>query len=186
MMYLNPSLIPTVIFIVSYIICIIITLLIIPNRNFQLISLEEIDRMIKNINMGERISFYYKGVKISLKRVKDKLIIEPYSSKLIELLFRHIGFIVGFFMLCLFAFLIISLIGLSLNFLLNIPNENVTNGFGNIGEQLGDSKSFYIVVFIFSFLIGKFFRKKVLNKLLVLGCKNEWEEFYKNYNTFKF
>ena len=65
MMYLNPSLIPTVIFIVSYIICIIITLLIIPNRNFQLISLEEIDRMIKNINMGERISFYYKGVKMN-------------------------------------------------------------------------------------------------------------------------
>ena len=89
--------------ILFFLLLLLIPLIIIPNRKFKQILENEINEKIMNLNLKERISFNYKASKISLKRIDNKLKIEPYTNRFIELLLRTAGFVI--------AMLIVAFIG---------------------------------------------------------------------------
>ena len=94
-----------------YLLFLIISYFVLPNRKFKKVKKKKVGETIFNLKPKERVSFSYKKLKISLKRNKaynidgnplNDLIIEPYSKKEIELLFRNIGFWFTLFALAFF------------------------------------------------------------------------------------
>ena len=164
---------------------ILVLYFIIPNRKFKEVSENEIDEKIKILNFKERLSFNYKNVKVSLKRVDNKLLIEPYSNKIIELLFRIIGFFLSF----LIIVILFTLLGTFLNSInfgdTNLANGNVRIYNWNVLFQNSMDSFIFIYLVIFYFL-GKYFRKKVLNKLLIKKHKKDWDEFCLKYAEFRY
>jgi hypothetical protein len=164
---------------------ILVCYFIIPNRKFKEVSENEIDEKIKILNSKGRLSFNYRNVKVSLKRVNNKLLIEPYSNKIIELLFRIIGFILSF----LIIIILLTLIGTFLNSI----NFGDTDSGGDFVRRTNwnaffenSIQSFAIIYFVIFYFSGKYFRKKILNKLLIKKHKNDWDEFCLKYAEFRY
>ena len=163
----------------------LIPLIIIPNRKFKEILENEINEKIKNLNLKERISFNYKAAKISLKRIDNKLKIEPYTNRFIELLLRVLGFVL--------AMLIVAFIGSFMaQFLdsLGVGDRSFSDGTARSvswkgGFLISTNKGWFIYLIIF-YYFGKIIRKKVFNKFLIRKYKKDWHEFYSKYNSFKY
>ena len=164
---------------------IFILFLIIPNRKYTDVLEYEIDEKIKCLNSKDRLSFNYKNVKVSLKRVEDKLLIEPYSNKIIESLLRVLGFFLA-------MFLVLIILAVVAEFLdsMGIGDKSFSDGTVRIVSWSGmlifsAGEFWYIYVFIFYFF-SKLIRKKVLNKLLIWKHKKNWNEFYLKYEQFRY
>ena len=164
---------------------IIIVYFVIPNRKFKNILENEIDEKIKALEPKERVSLDYKKIKISLKRVNNKLVIEPYTNKIIELLFRIIGFFFSF----LVIIIILTLLGMLLN-TIGLGNTNLADGRVRIYNWnavfQNSMESFGFLYFIAMYFFGRYLRRKALNTLLIKKHKNDWDEFLNKYAGFKF
>lgn len=163
----------------------LIPLILIPNRKFKEILENEIDEKIKSLNLKERVSFNYKGAKISLKRIDNKLKIEPYTNRFIELLLRVLGF-----------FLAMFLVGLVLAFMtqfldsMGVGDRSFSDGTARSVSWQGivqiSARELWFMYFIIFYYFGKIIRKKVFNRLLVIKYKKDWDEFCSKYDSFKY
>lgn len=167
------------------IIFIIPCLILIPNRKFTNILDSAIDEKINKLNLKERISFSYKGAKISLKRVGSKLKIEPYTNRFSELLLRVFGFLLA-------MLIVLFILSSAATFLdsMGVGDKSYGNGYARsvswVGfVQISIDRFIYIYLIIFYFF-GKIIRKKVLNRLLNRKFRKEWNEFYTKYHSFKY
>jgi hypothetical protein len=164
---------------------ILILYLIIPKRKYKEVSENEIDDSIKSLNNKERISFKYKNVNVSLKRANDRLLIEPYSSKIIESLLRLFGFFLS-------VFIVFFVLGIVAQFLdsMGVGDKSFSDGTARSVSWVGilnisANKIWYVYMTIFYFF-GKIIRTKVLNKLLYWKNKKNWNEFYLKYSEFRY
>ena len=164
---------------------ILILYFIIPKRKYKEISENAIDDTIKSLNYKVRISFKYKNVKVSLKRVNDRLLIEPYSNKIVESLLRLLGFFLSIFI----VFFVLALLAQFLDSM-GVGNKTYSNGYSRSVSWSGIflssvDKIFYVYITIFYFF-GRIIRTKILNRFLYWKHKNNWEEFYLKYSKFTY
>ena len=163
----------------------LIPLIIIPNRKFKEILENEIDEKIKNLNLKERVSFNYKGAKISLKRINNKLKIEPYTNRFIELLLRVLGFFLA-------MFLVLFILAFMVQFLdsMGVGDRSFSDGTVTDVSWQGilqiSARKVWFIYFIIFYYFGKIIRKKVFNKFLIRKYKKDWDEFYSKYDSFKY
>jgi hypothetical protein len=163
----------------------LIPLIVIPNRKYKEISENEIDQKVKNLNLKERISFKYKGVKVSLKRIGNKLKIEPYTNRFIELLFRVLGFslamIIVIFVLVFVAQFLDSM---------GVGDKSLSDGtFVSFSWQAwlqNSTNQAWFIYFIIFYFFGKLLREKIFNAFLIRKHKKVWDEFYTKYHFFKY
>lgn len=164
---------------------ILILYFITPKWKYKEISENSIDDTIKSLNYKERISFKYKNVKVSLKRVNDRLLIEPYSNKIVESLLRLLGFFLSIFI----VFFVLALLAQFLDSM-GVGNKTYSNGYARSVSWSGIflssiDKIFYVYITIFYFF-GRIIRTKILNRFLYLKHKNNWEEFNLKYSKFTY
>lgn len=164
---------------------ILILYFIIPKRKYKEISENAIDDTIKSLNYKERISFKYKNVKVSLERVNDRLLIEPYSNKIVESLLRLLGFFLSIFI----VFFVLALLAQFLDSM-GVGNKTYSNGYARSVSWSGIflssiDKIFYVYITIFYFF-GRIIRTKILNRFLYWKHKNKWEEFNLKYSKFTY
>jgi hypothetical protein len=164
---------------------ILILYFIIPNRKYDEISENEIDNTIKSLNHKERISFKYKNVRVSLKRDKDKLLIEPYSNKIVESLFKFLGFFLS-------MFIVIFVLGLFAGFLdsMGVGDKTYSNGYARSVSwsamlQISAGEIWYVYFIIFYFF-GRIIRTKILSKLLYWRHKDNFIEFNLKYSKYRY
>lgn len=164
---------------------ILILYFVIPKRKYKEVSENEIDETIKSLNLKERISFKYKNVKVSLKRVNDSLLIEPYRNKITELGLRFLGF---------FLSILIILIPLNIivHFLDSMGVGDRSYGDGTFRSvswrgilNFSSRKLWFVYVFIFYF-IGRLIKSRFLIKLLIWKHKKNWKEFNLKYSKFRY
>jgi hypothetical protein len=180
-----------------YLLFLIISYFILPNRKFKKVKKKKVGETILNLKPKERVSFSYKKLKISLKRndkydidgnPQNKLIIEPYSKKEIELLFRNIGFWFSAFAVAFFF----SVLGIFLDSINFLGSDSASDGYmwdynwTHILTSWTGTKLGSIVYITFCVISGKYFRKKILNKFLIRKHKDIWEEFNLKYSKFKY
>mgnify|MGYP004048166539 CR=1 FL=1 len=180
-----------------YLLFLIISYFVLPNRKFKKVKKKKVGETIFNLKPKERVSFSYKKLKISLKRdakydidgnPQNKLIIEPYSKKEIELLFRNIGFWFTLFALAFFF----SFLGIFLDSINFLGSDSASDGYmwdynwTHILTSWTSTKLGSIVCITFCVISGKYFRKKILNKFLIRKHKDIWEEFNLKYSKFKY
>ena len=195
MLNMNESLFFFILFL--YLLFLIISYFVLPNRKFKKVKKKKVGETIFNLKPKERVSFSYKKLKISLKRNKaynidgnpqNELIIEPYSKKEIELLFRNIGFWFSAFAV---AF-ILSVFGNFLDSINFLGSDSASDGYmwdynwTHILTSWTGTKLGSIVYITFCVISGKYFRKKILNKFLIRKHKDIWEEFNLKYSKFKY
>ena len=164
---------------------ILIPYFIIPKRKYKEISENAIDDTIKSLNYKERISFKYNNVKVSLKRVNDRLLIEPYSNKIVESLLRLLGFFLSIFI----VFFVLALLAQFLDSM-GVGNKTYSNGYARSVSWSGIflssiDKIFYVYITIFYFF-GRIIRTKILNRFLYWKHRNNWEEFNLKYSKFTY
>lgn len=191
MLNMNESLFFFILFL--YLLFLIISFFVLPNRKFKKVKKKKVGETIFNLKPKERVSFSYKKLKISLKRNKaynidgnpqNELIIEPYSKKEIELLFRNIGFWFSVF----FFMTLLMLLGFFLDSIpfLGPPSSNQYINWQVILTAWTGTKLGSIIFISLCVISGKYFRKKILNKFLVRKHKDIWEEFNLKYSKFKY
>lgn len=175
--------IPQIVLIISPFI--LILYFIIPKRKYKEVLENEIDDTIKSLNYKERVSFKYKNVKVSLKRVNDRLLIEPYSNKIIESLLRFLGFFLS-------MFIVTFVIALTAQFLdsMGVGDTTYSNGYAKSVSwsgmfQISFEKIWYVYITIFYFC-GRIIRTKILNKFLFWRHKINWNEFNLKYSKFRY
>ena len=164
---------------------ILILYFIIPKRKYKEISENAIDDTIKSLNYKERISFKYNNVKVSLKRVNDRLLIEPYSNIIVESLLRLLGFFLSIFI----VFFVLALLAQFLDSM-GVGNKTYSNGYARSVSWSGIflssiDKIFYVYITIFYFF-GRIIRTKILNRFLYWKHRNNWEEFNLKYSKFTY
>lgn len=164
---------------------ILILYFIIPNRKYNEVSENEIDDKIKSLNYKERISFKYKNVRVSLKRDDDRLLIAPYSNKIVESLLRLLGFFLS-------MFIVSFVLALLAQFLdsMGVGDKTYSNGYARFVSwsgifQSSAEKIWYVYITIFYFF-GRIIRTKILNRFLYWKHKNNWEEFNLKYSKFRY
>ena len=142
----------------------------------------EINETIKNLNVNEKFSIEFKNIKISLKRIGEKLIIEPYCNNTVNSIFKILGFFLGVFILSGTLVMITDLLDY-----MKVGDRTYSDGYATKvswhGVYMYSSRELYTIA---SYFLGRLLRKKVLNKLLVLKYYKDWKEFKSKYSEFKY
>ncbi len=164
---------------------ILILYFIIPNRKYNEVSENEIDDKIKSLNYKERISFKYKNVRVSLKRNDDRLVIAPYSNKIVESLLRLLGFFLSMFI----VFFVLALLTQFLDSM-GVGDKTYSNGYAKSVSWsalfLSSTYKFWYLYITIFYFFGRIIRTKILNKLLYWKNKKNWNEFYLKYSEFRY
>lgn len=142
----------------------------------------EINETIKNLNVNEKFSIEFKNIKISLKRIGEKLIIEPYCNNTVNSIFKILGFFLAVFILSGTLVMITDLLDY-----MKVGDRTYSDGYATKvswhGVYMYSSRELYTIA---SYFLGRLLRKKVLNKLLVLKYYKDWKEFKSKYSEFKY
>ena len=145
----------------------------------------EINETIKNLNVNDKFSIEFKNIKISLKRIGEKLIIEPYCNNTVNSIFKILGFFLAVFILSGTLVMITDLLDY-----MKVGDRTYSDGYATDlswhGVLMYSSREFFYLYTIAFYFLGRLLRKKVLNKLLVLKYYKDWKEFKSKYSEFKY
>lgn len=174
---------------VSLILTIIIALLgswaYTPKRNYRKIESSDIERTIRGLAENEIQSFQSDNIEVSIKRKNNRILIEPYLTRVKEALIRTVAFGISVFLISVLLGIIATVLNVFDVGDIEYDNYKAKDvNWSNVATYF--ARKFWYVYMIIAILLGKQIRLKFINRILQRHQQEQWDVFIQTYSEYEY
>jgi len=156
-----------------------------PNRNYRNVESSDIDKTIKGLSENEIQSFKSGNIEVSVKRKNNRILIEPYLTRVKEALIRTVAFGVALFLISVLLGIIATVLNVFDVGDIEYDNYKAKDvNWSNVATYF--ASKFWYIYMIVAILLGKQIRLKFINRLLQRHQQEQWDVLNQTYSEYEF